>query len=104
MAALIAAGAAVPLRLALAAGTLVRVLDQASPYDPIVSPEIAAMTGGVGIASCRSTMPVESASPRAGPAMRSLRIEPMQALPARSGTPTPGASREPVRASHTIRR
>jgi predicted permease len=69
MVALIVAGAAVGLGLALAAGrTLASIVYQGSPRDPVVFTAVAGLLVLVGVASCWV------------PALRSLRIEPMQAL------------------------
>jgi predicted permease len=69
MVALIAAGAAIGLGLALAAGqTLASIVYQGSPRDPAVFAGVAGLLVLVGLVSCWV------------PALRSLRIEPMQAL------------------------
>jgi predicted permease len=69
MIALVVAGAAAGSLLALAAGrTLASVVYQASPHDPAVFAAVGAVLVLVGVASCWT------------PALRSLRIEPMQAL------------------------
>jgi ABC-type antimicrobial peptide transport system permease subunit len=69
MIALILVGAAIGSVLAFAAGrTLASVVYQASPRDPVVFAAVGGVLVLVGAASCWT------------PALRSLRIEPMQAL------------------------
>jgi ABC-type antimicrobial peptide transport system permease subunit len=66
---LLGMGAATGLALALAAGQLLStVVYQASPHDPAVLGSVAGVLAAVGLLSCW------------GPARRSLRIDPMNAL------------------------